>query len=186
MPYNETEIKCVVVGDGAVGKTCLVKVYVDNKFPEGYIPTVFENTYLIQEYRGFKVNLGIWDTAGQEDYVVDPNPFENVRTRWLPEVTHHCPHVPIVLAATKTDLREDPASLKLLQQRSCKPVTTQEVEQFAKEIKAFSFQECSSKLNSGIKELFEKCIQAVLFPNEGKEGSKKQEESKKKKDCLMM
>lgn len=118
--------------------------------------------------------------------MVDPNPFENVRTRWLPEVTHHCPHVPIVLAATKTDLREDPASLKLLQQRSCKPVTTQEVEQFAKEIKAFSFQECSSKLNSGIKELFEKCIQAVLFPNEGKEGSKKQEESKKKKDCLMM
>ncbi|KAG2387154.1 hypothetical protein C9374_001486 [Naegleria lovaniensis] len=67
MPYNETEIKCVVVGDGAVGKTCLVKVFVDNKFPEGYVPTVFENTYLIQEYRGFKVNLGIWDTAGQED-----------------------------------------------------------------------------------------------------------------------
>lgn len=40
-----------------------VKVYVDNKFPEGYVPTVFENTYLIKEYRGLRVNLGIWDTG---------------------------------------------------------------------------------------------------------------------------
>ena len=37
-------VKLVAVGDGAVGKTCLLNVFVNNgEFPDTYEPTIFEN-----------------------------------------------------------------------------------------------------------------------------------------------
>lgn len=64
--------KCVIVGDGASGKTCLQISYCCSYFPSVYVPTVIDNyaadVQIETQTKLMNVCLAFWDTAGQEDY----------------------------------------------------------------------------------------------------------------------
>uniref|UniRef100_A0A8C6BIV9 Ras homolog family member Q n=1 Tax=Monodon monoceros TaxID=40151 RepID=A0A8C6BIV9_MONMO len=146
-------LKCVVVGDGAVGKTCLLMSYANDAFPEEYVPTVFDHYAVSVTVGGKQYLLGLYDTAGQEDYdrlrplsypmtdvflicfsVVNPASFQNVKEEWVPELKEYAPNVPFLLIGTQIDLRDDPKTLARLNDMKEKPICVEQGQKLAKEV----------------------------------------------------
>jgi GTPase SAR1 family protein len=40
---KKIDFKIVAIGDGTVGKTCVISRFKDGSFPKKYIPTIVEN-----------------------------------------------------------------------------------------------------------------------------------------------
>jgi len=104
--------------------------------------------------------------------VSQPTSFSNVRTKWWPEVTHHCPTAKILLVGTKLDLREDPEKLESLKEKGLAPITPEQGADMAKEIKAVKYMECSALTQRGLKEVFDESIRAVMVPARDKPKSR--------------
>ncbi|CAH8449179.1 unnamed protein product [Schistosoma guineensis] len=169
-----TRKKLVVVGDGACGKTCLLTVFCKGEFPSLYVPTIFESFVSEMQINNKRVELNLWDTAGQEDYdrlrplsypdtnvvvlcfsVDNPDSLDNISTKWMPEIRNFLPNIPVILVANKKDLRNDYSTKRELQRMKQKPVTESEGRSVAKVIGALAYIECSAKQKEGVNDVFE-------------------------------
>ena len=168
-------IKCVAVGDHGVGKTSMLISYETNSFPRPgeYIQRAFDSCV----YPYLTNGLRLWDTAGGEDYdrlrplsypqtdvflvcysIISRTSYENVKTKWIPEIQHHVPDAPFLLVGTKTDLRNDKSVLSKVGE----VLQIDDGCHMAKQLGAKSYVECSALTQDGLKNVFDEAIRAAL------------------------
>ena len=135
---------------------------------------VFDNYAVTVMIGGEPYTLGLFDTAGQEDYdrlrplsypqtdvflvcfsVVSPSSFENVKEKWVPEITHHCQKTPFLLVGTQIDLRDDAATVEKLAKNKQRPLSLDMGDRLARELRAVKYVECSALTQKGLKNVFD-------------------------------
>ena len=123
------DIKLILLGDSAVGKSKLVERFLLNDYEERtsstHALTMYRHT---TEFDGKEIQVDIWDTAGQEAFnklhpsyyygahgaimVFDATrkvTYDNLKV-WYNEMRSNCPHIPVLIIANKIDL--DPRATK--------------------------------------------------------------------------
>eukprot|EP01126_Amoeba_proteus_P028011 TRINITY_DN276_c0_g1_i15.p1 TRINITY_DN276_c0_g1~~TRINITY_DN276_c0_g1_i15.p1 ORF type:complete len:176 (-),score=32.28 TRINITY_DN276_c0_g1_i15:658-1185(-) len=144
-PGGKITYNLVAIGDGAVGKTCMLITYAKNEFPSDYVPTVFDNYVVSVGTPEGQVDLSLKDTAGQEDLasvrrlsyhgadvflicfsVTNPTSFENIET-WIKDIREFDASIPYVLVGTQLDTRNDKKKLEELAKRGRSPITYEQV-----------------------------------------------------------
>ena len=165
-------LKTVVVGFGTVGKSTMIITHHTKKFPQDYIPyncSGMVPSSMNCQHDGQTFELEIVDTAGAEDndrlrpiaypgtdvFILlfdvsgSSEAFGMLESHWFAELRHHCPDVPVILVASKIDLRD---------QNQC-TITSHQGRKMATRIRAASYLEISSKNGKGLNELFEEVLQ---------------------------
>jgi small GTP-binding protein len=169
-------LKLVVIGDGAVGKTCLLVVYAKGSFPTEYVPTVFENYKCKVTVNSIEYSVQLWDTAGQEELVnvrqlsypntdvflmcfavSERTSFENIKNKWVDEIKQYSKDPVLLLVGTKADLRETADD----------PVSVEDGKTLARQIGAFDYIECSAIKCQGVKDVFDRAIIQAVTPAGG-------------------
>uniref|UniRef100_A0A915PMA1 Uncharacterized protein n=1 Tax=Setaria digitata TaxID=48799 RepID=A0A915PMA1_9BILA len=150
--------------------------------PDKYEPTIFDfDGYQYTDTILGQICFKIFDTPGMSCfdrlrqliyldaniavicYSVDSRQsFWNARHRWYDEIRYgFCPKgIPIILAATKTDLRNDSNILNRLKNEGNTIISTEEGKQLAECIEAYAYSECTSKDRKSILELFREALKA--------------------------
>jgi len=146
LPYKYL-FKYIIVGDTAVGKSCLLLQFTDKRFQPVHDLTIgVEFGSRMITIDGSQVKLQIWDTAGQEKFrsitrsyyrgttgallvydITRRETFEHL-TEWLEDCRKYSnPNIVIMLIGNKSDLEEKRA------------VSKDEGEKFAKDNGLFFF-----------------------------------------------
>ncbi|XP_008939666.1 PREDICTED: ras-like GTP-binding protein rhoA, partial [Merops nubicus] len=175
--------KLTVVGDDRCGKTCLLFALCHEQLPKSCEPTLFNAYTSDSEVEGKEMKLVLFNTAGKNDvsyqnlrsvfykdtdvilmcFSVDrPDSQQNILDFWVPEIKMFCPTVPIILVATKIELRVDEGMKKKLTSPGNEPITTTEGKALAASIGAYAYLECSAKTKDGMDTALEVISQCAL------------------------
>jgi len=203
---KKEKVKIIFVGSCGVGKTCIIRKFVENSFNENSLSSEgmssYENTIEINDK---KIICDIWDTAGQEQYrsictffykgssvaclvydITNKKTFEDIKEVWLPDLEENGENDVIkIIVGNKCDLYED------------EEIPEQEVRKYAEENNINLFL-VSAKHGDGIKELFDEIAKKYLeiffgekiekkntfkIDDNRDENDKNQKEKKKRKCC---
>ena len=159
----------IIVGDMAVGKSCILLQFTDNKFRVQHELTIgVEFGAKTIELNNKTIKIQRWDTAGQEQFqaitrtyykgaigallvydITRRDTFTHV-TKWLEEVkSNSSKHICVILIGNKKDLEDK------------RQVTYEEGESFARE-NGLMFLETSAKTAFNVVEAFNLSAQAIL------------------------
>ncbi|MFX0104175.1 MAG: Rab family GTPase [Candidatus Hodarchaeota archaeon] len=167
--------KITVVGDAAVGKTSLIKRYTTNTFEKDYISTLgMQFSRYEESLGGEKVELFIWDLAGQESFSslrdrfykgsrgaiivfsLAPEEIETYRSinKWLSNIKEACGSIPILLLGNKADLIDQNAIASSPNYET----SDVHVKKFAQEHNIIEYFRTSALTGQGVKEAFQTLI----------------------------
>ena len=171
----------MLIGDDAAKKSEIISNYVLEKNVEVFVQIVFKNYHLSVEVDGKPVKLIISNIVEEDGFdkmrplfygdadaflvcfsIASFASFSNISDKWIPEIRHHCPKTPLILAGTECNLRNDEKTISDLKKTGKIPVEYEAGSQLAKEINASMYLECSAVTNEGVKELFEELIRIAL------------------------
>ena len=167
-------IKCVLLGETAVGKSSLLSRFISNKFKTDFISTMSGYSSMKQVYfekSNKKINYEIWDTAGEEKFrsvtkifyqdskvailiydITRKDSFEALKNYWYIEVRDNSPkNIIIAIVGNKSDLYE------------YEEVTEEEGQEFADSIDAI-YMQTSAYNGTGINELFDMIGNKIIKP----------------------
>lgn len=167
--------KIVIVGDAAVGKTSLIRRYTTDSFEKDYISTLgMQFSKYEEDVAGEKVELLLWDLAGQESFStlrerfyagssgaiivfsLSPEEIEtyNHVAKWLSDIKETCGNIPVMLFGNKADLVDQNAIA------TSPDYTTSDVHvlKFAQYNKIIKYFRTSALTGQDVKEAFQALI----------------------------
>ena len=189
--------KILTIGESGVGKTCVLRRFVENKFLKNHLATIgidFKTKTL--NINNQEIKLKIWDTAGQERFrnittqyykgadgivlvydVTDESSYEKIRD-WMEQILSNTQQeeIGLVLLGNKCDMEP-------------RVVTEDMGKKLAEELK-ISYYETSALTGQGIKEAFEELTMDIMKKRGVSEGGNtggvelnSKKKKKEKSDC---
>ena len=166
--------KIVVIGDGAVGKTSLIKKYTKGTFERDYVKTIgAQLSKYNKEINGDMIRLIFCDIAGQEDfnflhhlfykeskaaiivYSLEENDlgydsFTHIEN-WYKKLMKHCGDIPAILFANKVDLIDN------------SNIDTIRIQELVHKYNFLRYFITSAKSGEGVIEAFNAIIEKLYF-----------------------